>query len=329
MTTILVIGGAGYIGSHTCRALATRGYTPVVYDDLCRGHADFVRWGPLVRGDVLDRAALDRAFAQYRPGAVIHFAALAYVGESVSDPLSYYRTNVAGMVNVLEAMSEAATGKIVFSSSCAIYGVPDSVPIPESAAQRPISPYGRSKLMCEQMIKDTAAARDLRFVILRYFNAAGADPSADLPERHEPETHLIPLALDAAMGKAPPLRIFGTDYATRDGTCERDFVHVSDLAAAHVEAIACIDGDMPRAFNLGAGQAHSVLEVVSCVERIVGKRVPLVHAARRPGDPPSLFADPASAKRHLGFEPKYSRLETIVETAWQSRRVEHKFMQQG
>jgi UDP-arabinose 4-epimerase len=321
MTTILVTGGAGYIGSHTCRAVAASGYTPVVYDNLCRGHADFVRWGPLVVGDVLDRAALDRTFAQYRPAAVIHFAALAYVGESVSDPLSYYKTNTAGMVNVLEAMTAAATDKIVFSSSCAIYGIPDSVPIAESAAQRPISPYGRSKLMCEQMIKDTAAAGNLRFVILRYFNAAGAEPSGDLPERHEPETHLIPLALDAAMGKAPPLHVFGTDYATRDGTCERDFIHVSDLAAAHVAAISRIDDDMAREFNLGAGQAHSVLEVVSCVERIVGKPVPLVHAARRPGDPPSLFADPASAQRHLGFQPKHSRLETIVETAWRSRRV--------
>lgn len=324
MTTILVTGGAGYIGSHTCRALAASGYTPVVYDSLHRGHADFVRWGPLVVGDVLDRAALDRTFAQYRPGAVIHFAALAYVGESVADPLSYYKTNIAGMVNVLEAMSEAATDKIVFSSSCAIYGIPDSVPIAESAAQRPISPYGRSKLMCEQIIKDTAAARNLRFVILRYFNAAGADPSGDLPERHEPETHLIPLALDAAMGKAPPLQVFGTDYATRDGTCERDFIHVSDLAMAHVEAISRIDHDMPREFNLGAGRAHSVLEVVACVERIVGKQVPLVRTARRPGDPPSLFADPASAKRHLGFEPKFSQLETAVETAWRSRRVGQK-----
>src|ERR1700739_2228615 len=181
MTTILVTGGAGYIGRHTGRALAGSGYTRFVYDNLCRGHADFVRWGPLVVGDVLDRAALARTFALYRPGAVIHFAALAYVGESVADPLSYYKTNIAGMVNVLEAMSEAATDKIVFSSSCAIYGIPESVPIAESAAQRPISPYGRSKLMCEQMIKDTAAARNRRFVILRYFNAAGADPSGDLP----------------------------------------------------------------------------------------------------------------------------------------------------
>jgi UDP-arabinose 4-epimerase len=321
MTTILVIGGAGYIGSHTCRALAASGHTPVVYDNLCRGHADFVRWGPLVVGDVLDRAVLDRTFAHYRPGAVIHFAALAYVGESVSDPLSYYKTNVAGMVNVLEAMSEAAIDKIVFSSSCAIYGVPDSVPIAEAAAQRPISPYGRSKLMCEQMLRDAAAAQNLGFVILRYFNAAGADPSGGLPERHDPETHLIPLALDAAIGNAPPLRVFGTDYATRDGTCERDFIHVSDLATAHVEALSHIGDDMPRAFNLGSGRAHSVLEVVACVERVIGKEVPLVHAARRLGDPPSLFADPASAKRHLGFEPKYSRLETIVETAWRSRRT--------
>jgi len=324
MTTILVTGGAGYVGSHTCRALAASGYTPVVYDNLCRGHADFVRWGPLVVGDVLDRAALARTFAQYRPGAVIHFAALAYVGESVADPLPYYKTNIAGMVNVLDAMSEAATDKIVFSSSCAIYGIPESVPIAESAAQRPISPYGRSKLMCEQMIKDTAAARNLRFVILRYFNAAGADASGDLPERHEPETHLVPLALDAVMGQAPPLHVFGTDYATRDGTCERDFIHVSDLATAHVEAISRIDDDMPRAFNLGAGRAHSVLEVIACVERVVGKQVPLVRTTRRPGDPPSLFADPASAQRYLGFQPRYSQLETIVETAWRSRRVAQK-----
>jgi UDP-arabinose 4-epimerase len=321
MSNILVTGGAGYIGSHTCKALAAAGLTPVTFDNLSRGHADFVRWGPLVVGDVLDMAALDGVMKQYHPTAVIHFAAFAYVGESVVDPLSYYRNNSCGMVNVLNAMVTNAVERIVFSSSCTTYGLPDTLPILETAPQRPISPYGRSKYFCEQIIKDVALAHKMRFGIFRYFNAAGADSGGDLPERHNPETHLIPLAIDAALGNAPPLQILGSDYPTSDGTCERDYIHVSDLAAAHVRAVQHLER-METSFemNLGTGRAYSVLEVISAIERVAGRNVPAVRAARRPGDPPALVSDPSLAQRQLGFTPQYSDLDTIVETTWRSRR---------
>jgi UDP-arabinose 4-epimerase len=321
MSNILVTGGAGYIGSHTCKALATAGLTPVTFDNLSRGHADFVRWGPLVIGDVLDLAALDEAIKQYRPTAVIHFAAFAYVGESVADPLSYYKNNSCGIVSVLDAMARNGVERIVFSSSCTTYGLPDTLPILETAPQRPISPYGRSKYFCEQIIKDVAFAHKMRFGIFRYFNAAGADSSGDLPERHNPETHLIPLAIDAVLGSAPPLQILGSDYPTTDGTCERDYIHVSDLAAAHVKAVQHLERtETSFEMNLGTGRAYSVLEVVSAIERVAGKKVPAVLAARRPGDPPALVSDPSLAQRQLGFTPQYSDLDTIIETTWRSRR---------
>jgi UDP-arabinose 4-epimerase len=321
MSNILVTGGAGYIGSHTCKALATAGLTPVTFDNLSRGHADFVRWGPLVIGDVLDLAALDEAIKQYRPTAVIHFAAFAYVGESVADPLSYYRNNSCGIVSVLDAMARNGVERIVFSSSCTTYGLPDTLPILETAPQRPISPYGRSKYFCEQIIKDVAFAHKMRFGIFRYFNAAGADSGGDLPERHNPETHLIPLAIDAVLGSAPPLQILGSDYPTTDGTCERDYIHVSDLAAAHVKAVQHLERtETSFEMNLGTGRAYSVLEVVSAIERVAGKKVPAVLAARRPGDPPALVSDPSLAQRQLGFTPQYSDLDTIIETTWRSRR---------
>jgi UDP-arabinose 4-epimerase len=321
MSPILVTGGAGYIGSHTCRALAAVGLTPVTFDNLSRGHADFVRWGPLVVGDILDPAALDKAIKQYRPTDVIHFAAFAYVGESVADPLRYYRNNTCGMANVLDAMLGNGVERIVFSSSCTTYGLPDTLPISEAAPQRPISPYGRSKYFCEQIIKDVAAAHKVRYGIFRYFNAAGADSSGDLPERHTPETHLIPLAIDAAMGSGPPLQILGSDYPTADGTCERDYIHVSDLATAHVNAVQHLEKtETSFELNLGTGCAYSVLQVVSAIERVAGKTVPVVWAPRRPGDPPALLSDPTLAQRHLGLAPRYSDLDTIIETALRSRR---------
>jgi UDP-arabinose 4-epimerase len=321
MSNILVTGGAGYIGSHTCKALATAGLTPVTFDNLSRGHADFVRWGPLVIGDVLDTAALDGAIKQYRPTALIHFAAFAYVGESVADPLSYYRNNSCGMVNVLDAMVRNGIERIVFSSSCTTYGLPDTLPILETAPQRPISPYGRSKYFCEQIIKDVATAHKMRFGIFRYFNAAGADSTGDLPERHNPETHLIPLAVDAVLGSAPPLQVLGSDYPTSDGTCERDYIHVSDLAIAHVKAVQHLERtETSFEMNLGTGRAYSVLEVISAIERVAGRNVPAVRAARRPGDPPALVSDPSLAQRQLGFIPQYSDLDTIIETTWRSRK---------
>jgi UDP-arabinose 4-epimerase len=320
MGTVLVTGGAGFIGSHTCKALAAQGFVPVAFDNLSRGHAEFVRWGPFVQGDILDPATLDDAFERHRPSCVIHFAALAYVGESVSQPLAYYRVNLAGFVNVVEAMLRHGTSRIVLSSSCATYGIPDSLPIAESAPQRPINPYGRSKLACEQILTDACAAADLRAAILRYFNAAGADPDRGLVERHDPETHLVPLAIDAATGHGPPLQIFGTDYPTADGTCERDFVHVCDLASAHVEALRHLNAGKPSlTLNLGTGNATSVRNIIGAVERVTGLTVPSMLASRRPGDPPVLVADASRARHLIGFEPRFSDLDTIVATAWQAR----------
>ena len=320
MAGILVTGGAGYIGSHTCKALAAEGMTVVTLDNLSRGHADLVQWGPLVVGDILDPAALDDAFNQYRPDTVIHFAGLAYVGELFVESISYYRVNVSGIVNVLDAMVRNGIKKIIFSSSCATYGIPDLVPISEKSLQRPISPYGRSKLFCEKIIKDAASSYNFQFAILRYFNACGADSSGKLTERHNPETHLVPIAIDAATGKGPPLQIFGSNYPTADGTCERDFIHVSDLATAHVEALRYLDKNMGSfEVNLGSGRAHSVRQVVSAVERVVGRPVPVMWGPRRAGDPPRLFSNIALAQRLLQFDPQHSDLETIIETAWRSR----------
>ena len=320
MERILVTGGAGFIGSHTCKALAASGLHPIAFDNLSRGHREMVKWGPFIQGDILKPADLDRAFERYRPRSVIHFAALAYVGESVAQPLAYYQNNVSGLVNVLDAMLRHGVDTIVFSSSCATYGIPDALPIVESARQQPISPYGHSKLVGEQILGHVAAAHHLRVALLRYFNACGADPDGDLVERHDPETHLIPLAVDAASGRGPPLQIFGTDYPTADGTCERDFIHVSDLARAHVAALHHITkGAEGVTLNLGTGSAYSILEIVSAIERLTGRRIPVIRAARRPGDPARLVADASLAKRVIEFKPKDSDLETIVQTTWRSR----------
>ena len=321
MQPILVTGGAGFIGSHTCKALAADGLHPVAFDNLSRGHRDVVRWGPFFQGDMLDPADLDRAFEQYRPKAVIHFAALAYVGESVARPLAYYQNNVSGVINVLDAMVRHGADTMVFSSSCATYGIPDDLPIDENARQQPISPYGHSKLVCEQILMRVAEAHHLRLAVLRYFNACGADPDGELSERHDPETHLVPLAVDAAIGRGPPLQIFGTDYPTADGTCERDFIHVSDLARAHVAALRQLNkAGETLTLNLGTGRAHSILEIVSTVERVTGRTVPLIRAPKRPGDPAALVADASRAERLLDFTPKLSDLKTIIETTWRSRR---------
>jgi UDP-arabinose 4-epimerase len=320
MQPILVTGGAGFIGAHTCKALAAHGLYPIAFDNLSRGHREMVQWGPFVQGDILQPADLDRVFKQYRPESVIHFAALAYVGESVTQPLAYYQNNVSGLINVLDAMVRHGADTIVFSSSCATYGIPDALPIAENAQQQPISPYGHSKLMCERILMDVAAAHHLRIAVLRYFNACGADPDGQLSEQHDPETHLIPLAIDAASGRGPPLQIFGADYPTTDGTCERDFIHVSDLASAHVAALRRVtNGAETLTLNLGTGRAYSILEIVSAIERVTGRSVPVIHAGRRPGDPATLVADPSRAECLLEFRPKYSDLETIIETTWRSR----------
>ncbi len=314
---ILVTGGAGYIGSQTCKALSEAGYRPVTLDNLVYGHEWAVRWGELVRGDILDGAALDALFAAHAPKAVIHFAAYAYVGESVTDPQKYYRNNVAGSLSLLEAMLRHGCRRIVFSSTCATYGEPLEIPIPETHPQHPVNPYGWSKLMIEQMLRDFDAAYGLRHVALRYFNAAGADPDGDLGEEHDPETHLIPLAVLAAQGKRGPLSVFGRDYPTPDGTAIRDYIHVADLARAHVAALQfLLDEDRSEAFNLGTGLGHSVRQVVDMVQEIGGREVPTLDAPRRAGDPPALVAVADKAQAVLGWEPSLPRLRDIIRTAW-------------
>jgi len=315
--TILVTGGAGYVGAHACKALAARGFRPVVFDNLIYGHEVAVKWGPLEIGDIADRARLDAVIAAHRPVAVMHFAALTYVGESVADPGKYYRNNVAGTLSLLEAMRDSCIDKLVFSSTAATYGIPELVPIREEAVKAPINPYGQSKWIAEQMIADFSVAHGLRSVALRYFNAAGADPEGEIGECHDPESHLIPLAMQAVSGDTPPLTIFGDDYATPDGTCIRDYVHVTDLAEAHVFALQQLEKfEGVDAFNLGTGTGSSIREVLEAVGRIAGSLVPHSIGGRRPGDPAVLVSDPAKAKRVLGWSPRLSDLDTIVSTAW-------------
>ncbi|MPQ93668.1 UDP-glucose 4-epimerase GalE [Thioclava sp. JE_KL1] len=313
---VLVTGGAGFIGSHCCKALAAAGHTPVVFDDLSRGHADAVRWGPLVEGDLRDRELVETALKDHRIDAVIHFAALAYVGESVAEPTRYYDVNLGGTTALLGAMQAVGLDKIVFSSSCATYGTPETLPISEDTPQHPINPYGRSKLICEWMLEDAAAATDLRFAALRYFNASGADPSGEIGERHDPETHLIPLVLRAASGQGPAVKVFGTDYPTPDGTCIRDYIHVDDLARAHLLALDHLrgGGDSLK-LNLGTGRGASIREVIASVERVTGRKVPFEDAPRRPGDPAELVADPSRARDALGFSARYRELDEIVSHA--------------
>ena len=312
---VLVTGGAGFIGAHACKALAEAGALPVVYDNLSTGNVDSVRWGPLVRGDVRDRGALTSALKQFRISTIMHFAASAYVGESVQNPALYYENNVGGMLALLDAARDADVGQIVFSSSCATYGVPAVLPIVETTPQTPVNPYGRTKLICEQMLRDYGAAYGIRHVALRYFNAAGADPEGQIGERHEPETHLLPLAMRAAAGMLP-LNVFGYDYDTPDGTCIRDYVHVSDLARAHLLALRYLAGGNDNlAVNLGSGRGHSVIEVCDAIARVTGHPVPLRFCPRRAGDPPVLTADPSLAVRALGFRTELSDIDTIVRHA--------------
>jgi len=316
MESVLVTGGAGYIGAHACKALAAAGLRPVAYDSLVFGHREAVKWGPLEEGDIADRAALDRAIEAHRPVAVMHFAAFAYVGESIVDPGRYYRNNVLGTLTLLEAMRDHGIATMVFSSSCATYGVPADLPIREDCPQQPINPYGQTKLVNEKMIAEFGAAHGLRCVSLRYFNACGADPDGGIGEDHDPETHLIPLALDAAAGKGE-LTLFGDDYPTPDGTCIRDYIHVTDLAEAHVMALSALrDGSESMALNLGTGVGISNREIIDGIERVTGRAVPHRVGPRRPGDPPVLVADPSLASEKLGWKAKVSDLDTIVETAW-------------
>jgi UDP-arabinose 4-epimerase len=314
--TILVTGGAGFIGSHVCKLLATHGFDPVTYDNLSTGHRDAVRWGPLVVGDILDRGKLKLAVDTFKPIAVMHFAAVASVAESVADPALYFRNNVMGTLSLLDICKASGIRKVIFSSSCATYGIPAELPIREATPQQPINPYGGSKLIGEMMLGDFESTAGISHVALRYFNACGADLDGQLCERHDPETHLIPRVLMAASGVSPSFELFGEDYPTPDGTCIRDYVHVSDLAQAHLLALRhLLDGGESLAVNIGTGTGLSIREILGAVSRITGRIVPTVSRDRRPGDPPALYADGALMREKLGFTPRYSDIDTIIETA--------------
>ena len=325
--TILVTGGAGYIGSHTVLALKQSGYEVIVLDNLVYGHRDLVDTVlkvELIIGDICDRALLDQVFETRQIAAVINFAAYAYVGESVAEPLKYYHNNVLGTLTLLEAMLAAGVKTFVFSSTCATYGIPDTVPILEEALQQPINPYGASKLMVERILADLDRAYGMRSVCLRYFNAAGADPEGQLGEDHTPETHLIPLVLQTAMGLRESVSIFGTDYPTPDGSCVRDYIHVMDLAAAHILGLEYLLNDgKSDVFNLGNGQGFSVKQVIETARQVTGELIAVVKCDRRLGDPPVLVGSGEKAKRVLGWLPQYAELETILTHAWRWHQTRH------
>jgi UDP-glucose-4-epimerase GalE len=317
---VLVTGGAGYIGSHAAKHLANANIQPIVVDNLKRGHKESVQWGPLIEADVGDRAALEGVFEQYSIEAVLHFAAVAYVGESMKDPALYFRNNVVNTLNLLDTMRARGVRTIVFSSTCATYGDPRQIPIAEDHIQAPVNPYGESKLMVERLLHWYGAVYGLRWAALRYFNAAGADPDGQVGENHEPETHLVPLAISAAARFIDAIEVFGTDYETPDGTAIRDYLHVTDLAEAHLAALRYLDGGGPSAaFNLGTGRGHSVREVIAMVERVTGQNVAVREVSRRLGDPPCLVADATKAGKLMGWRPQHSALEDIVRTAWNWR----------
>lgn len=322
MTSILVTGGAGYIGSHTCKALRRAGFSPISYDNLSRGNAEAVQWGALEIGELADRERLFDVMARHDVSAVIHFAAFAYVGEANENPAMYYRNNVGGTATLLEAMRARGIEKIVFSSSCAVYGMPHAVPIGEDSPLAPINPYGATKAICEQMLKECAAASALNFIALRYFNAAGADPDGEIGECHVPETHAIPLLLDVAAGAQPHFTIFGDDYPTADGTCIRDYIHVADLADAHVAALRALrDSDAENtALNLGTGRGWSVRELVDTVRVVTKRPLPVRIGPRRAGDPPCLVADATRARERLGWRPRFADLATQIAHAWAWRQ---------
>lgn len=322
---ILVVGGAGYIGSHACKALAAAGHQPVVYDNLSTGHADFVKWGPLEVGDIRDADRLGDVMGKHAPDLVMHFAALAYVGESVAEPAKYYDVNVNGTGTLLRVMLDHGVKRIVFSSTCATYGIPDAMPIAETTPQDPINPYGYTKLVVERMLRDFETAYGLQWAALRYFNAAGCDAEGEIGEDHDPETHVIPLALMSAMGQRPAFKLFGDDYPTRDGSPVRDYIHVTDLASAHLKAAEYLVSGKPSiAMNLGTGNGTTVFELVAAIERVSGRKVPLEIAPRRPGDPPELYASAQRAADVLGWVPEHSSLDEIVATALQWLRREEK-----
>lgn len=314
---ILVTGGAGYIGSYACKVLSKAGYKPVVYDNLVKGHKWAVKWGPLEKGDLSDKARLDYVIKQYHPESVMHFAAYAYVGESMQNPGKYFQNNVSGTLILLEAMRNNNINKIIFSSSCTVYGIPEATPIREDHKQCHISPYGASKLMVEDILKYYDMAHGIRSISFRYFNAAGADPDCEIGEDHNPETHLIPLVLDVALGRRSNIEIFGTDYETPDGTCIRDYIHIADIVDAHLLGLEHLkEGCTTKYYNLGNGQGYSVREIIDTVSRITNTKIPFVSSKRRSGDPPVLVGDGHLAMGELDWKPRFSELETQIAHAW-------------
>ncbi|MBI5117492.1 UDP-glucose 4-epimerase GalE [Candidatus Poribacteria bacterium] len=318
MKTILVTGGAGYIGSHVVKELLRQGYDTVTVDSLVTGHRESVLGGELVEADLRDLTALRSVFAKYPVDAVMHFAASCYVGESVKVPMKYYENNVLSGLNLLAAMAEASVRHIIFSSTAAVYGNPLQIPIPEEHPQLPINPYGQTKSLFEDILRSHERLHGIRHVALRYFNAAGTDPEGEIGEIHDPETHLIPIALDVALGRILHIEIFGSDYRTPDGTCIRDFIHVCDLADAHIRCLRyLLDGGPSNSYNLGAGRGYSVKQVIDAAERVSGRVIPRINSPRRPGDPPELVAGAAKIRNELGWEPRHSSIEEILTTAWQ------------
>ena len=324
MATVLVTGGAGYIGSHACKALAAAGHTPVTFDNLITGWREAVQFGPFEQGDLLDRARLDEVFAKHRPEAVLHFAALSQVGEAMAKPGLYWRNNVSGSLNLIEAAVEAGCLSFVFSSTCATYGDQDNVVLDENSAQHPVNAYGASKRAIEEILRDFEAAHGLRHVIFRYFNVAGADPDAQVGEFHQPETHLVPLMLDAVSGKRDALTIFGTDYDTPDGTCIRDYVHVCDLVDAHLLGLDWLaEGKESRVFNLGTGHGFSVREVIDGSRAVTNKPVPFVEGPRRAGDCTKLVSGSTRAMAELGWQPTRSNMPQMIADAWRWHQSGH------
>ncbi|QOJ18775.1 MAG: UDP-glucose 4-epimerase GalE [Phycisphaeraceae bacterium] len=313
---VLVTGGAGFVGSACLRHLLRHGVEAVAYDNLSQGHRQAVPADRLIVGDIADASAVEHALRQVKADAVMHFAAATYVGESVTDPEFHYRNNIGGTLSLLNAMRRSGVKRMLFSSTCATYGMNPKVPMAEDSAQEPFSPYARTKLAVEWMIRDFAHAYGLGFTILRYFNAAGAEPDGSHGEDHRPENHLIPLVLEVPLGKRNHIAVYGNDYPTPDGTCIRDYVHIHDLAEAHLLAIRATTPDTAEVFNIGTGTGHSVLEVIRACERVTGKPIPMKVVERRPGDPPALVADPSKIQRVLGWALKFSSLDAVVETAW-------------
>jgi len=318
---ILVTGGAGYIGSHTIRRFLAHGHEVVVFDNLSVGHREAVPSSMLVVGDLGNAADLKAVFAQYEIEAVVHFAASALVGESMTDPAKYYRNNLVNSLNLLDQCCASGVNRFIFSSTCATYGLPTTIPITEAEPQRPVNPYGNSKLAFERALADYAAAYQFGYCALRYFNAAGASPDGTIGEDHDPESHLLPLVLQTALGRRPHVEIYGTDYPTPDGTCVRDYIHVDDLAEAHVMAMDALDSTSALTYNVGVGRGFSVRELIRTVEEVSGLTVPVKKSARRPGDPPILVANAEKIRRELNWSPKYTELRPIVETAWNWHRT--------